>query len=46
MWTRPLIDDEPPSTLPRGVKTRRPFSAGSGSDSYAQFTSVRAKSLP
>ena len=33
LYTRPLMDEEPPSTLPRGVKMRRPFSAGSGSDS-------------
>jgi hypothetical protein len=33
MYTRPLIEDDPPSTLPRGEKMRRPFSAGSGSDS-------------
>ena len=34
------------SVQPRGVKLRRPLSAGSGSDSYAQLTSLRANSLP
>jgi len=33
MYTRPLIEEDPPSTLPRGVKILRPFSPGSGSDS-------------
>ena len=32
----PLIELEPPSTLPRAWKTLRPFMCGSGSDSYFQ----------
>ena len=31
MYTMELIDDEPPTTLPRGVYTLRPFSSGSSS---------------
>ena len=27
----PLIEDDPPSTLPRGQKMRRPLAPGSGS---------------
>ena len=30
----PLMDDEPPITLPRGQWMRRLFINGSGSDSY------------
>ena len=33
----PLIDDEPPSTLPRGQCIRRPPRCGSGSVSYCQL---------
>jgi hypothetical protein len=34
----PLIDEVPPSTLPRGWYMMRPLSSGSGSLSNIQFT--------
>jgi hypothetical protein len=33
---RPLIEEEPPSTLPRGQEMRRPSSPGTGSVSNCQ----------
>ena len=33
----PLIDDDPPSTFPRGQSMRRPSRWGSGSDSNPQL---------
>jgi hypothetical protein len=32
MYRSPLIDDEPPITLPRGWMIERPASSGSGSE--------------
>ena len=33
----PLMDDDPPSSLPRGMGTRRLPVASSGSEEYSQF---------
>src|SRR5579859_4630378 len=42
----PLIDEEPPSTLPRGQNTLRPLAPASGSVSKHQLTDGSAKVLP
>src|SRR4051794_5107285 len=42
----PLMDDDPPSTLPRGQKMLRPPAPASGSVSKHQFTRLSAKVLP
>jgi len=41
-----LIELEPPSTLPRGWNTWRPFSPGSGSVWYIQLTDFSLNSFP